>query len=43
MKTPKNIDVYETILQDERKDRLSFWAMSGTFVFVGGLFVAALV
>lgn len=43
MKMPQNIDVYDTILQDERKDRLSFWAMSGTFVFVSGLLVAALV
>jgi len=43
MKPPPNTDVYETILQDERKDRLSFWAISGTLVFVSGLLVTALV
>lgn len=37
MSAPQQIDIYETILQEEQKDRLYFWVLSLMILILSSL------
>ena len=42
MSAPQEIDIYETILREEQKNRLFFWALSTGILICSGLVLVAL-
>ena len=40
MSNHQDIDIYETILKEERQDRLYFWSIGTTLLFCGLMIIA---
>lgn len=43
MRPHQEIDIYETILQEEQKDRLSFWALNAALLLCISLVIVAFI